>query len=305
MPTLAQLRALVGVVDHASFTDAAAALGVSQSGVSHAIATLEKEAGGRLVERAAPVRPTGLGERLLPHARAALASVDAFAAESAARRLVGTVRLAAVPTVCQGLMPALLHRWSRDLPDVRVQVFEGADDELAPWLEQGTVDAAVLVDPSPAPPGSRLVARDDFRALVRRDHPLADEDGIDLADLHDDGLLVSAGGCEPQVRQMHAAAGLEFRVAQRVHELATMIRMVAEGIGVSVMPALGGTMLPRELVMRPLRPALVRELVLTGPQHRPWHPLVRALIDATDEAPVDATHRPAPATDAHRDAPAA
>ncbi|MDQ0426407.1 MULTISPECIES: LysR family transcriptional regulator [Cellulomonas] len=291
MPTLAQLRVLVGVCDHASFTDAAAALGVSQSGVSHAIAALEKEAGGRLVERAAPARPTGLGERLLPHARAALASVDAFVAESAARRHVGTVRLAAVPTVCQGLLPGLLQRWSRDLPDVRVQVFEGADDELVPWLEQGTVDAAVLVDPAPAPPGSRLVARDDFRALVRADHPLATEPAIDLAELHEDGLLVSAGGCEPQVRQMHADAGLEFRVAQRVHELATMIRMVAEGIGVSVMPALGGTMLPPELTMRPLRPGLVRELVLSGPQHRPWHPLVHALVAATDDRPVDATHR--------------
>ncbi len=294
MPSLPQLRAFVAVVDHATFTGAASALGVSQSGVSHALATLEKEAGGRLVERDVPVRATGLGERLLPHARAALTSVDAFTVESTARRHVGTVRLAAVPTVCQGLMPALLHGWARALPDVRVQVFEGDDDELPVWLESGTVDAAVLVDPSPVPPGARIVARDDFRAVVRRDHPLADEPAIDLDELHEDGLLVSAGGCEAQVRRMHADAGLPFRAAQHVRELATMMRMVAEGIGVSIMPALGGTMLPPELTMRPLHPSFVRTLVLTGPQQRPWHPLVRTLVDATGTEPVDATHpRPA------------
>ncbi|UZN02049.1 LysR family transcriptional regulator [Cellulomonas sp. S1-8] len=289
MPSVVQLRLLVAVVEHASFTDAAIALGVSQSGVSHAIATLEKESGGRLVERDAPVRPTPLGQRLLPHARATLASVDAYTAESAASRHVGTVRLAAVPTVCQGLMPALLHHWAPRLPDIRVQVFEGDDEELPVWLESGTVDAAVLVDPTPFPQGARLVARDDFRAVVRRDHPLAEEPVIALAELHEDGLLVSAGGCEAQVRKMHADVALPFAPAQRVRELATMMRMVAEGIGVSIMPALGGAMLPAELTMRPLTPVLTRELVITGPLQRPWHPLVHAVIDATDVDPVDAT----------------
>ncbi len=282
MPTLAQLRVLAAVVDLGSFTDAAAALDVSQSAVSHAVAALEKEAGGRLIERGTPSTATPLGTRLLPHARAAVASADAYLADAATGRHRGTVRLAAVPTVCQGLMPALLKHWSARLPDVHVQVFEGDDDEMPQWLEGGIVDAAVLVDPDVGHPGGVLVGRDDFRAVVRSDHPLVAEPAIDLAELQEDGLLVSGGGCEAQVRRLHAVAGLPYRADQRVRELATMVRMVAEGIGVSIMPSLGGGLLPPGVVMRPLTPSATRDLVLTGPARRPWHPLVRALVEATD-----------------------
>lgn len=284
MPTLAQLRVLVAVVDTGSFTQAAATLGISQSAVSHALAALEREGPGPLVERGGAVAPTALAQRLLPHARSALASADAFSAERVtfAGGARGTVRLAAVPTVCQGLLPALLRSWSTRLPDVRVQVFEGDDDELPRWLEVGTVDAAILVDPRPAPEGSLLVARDDYRAILRRDHPFATEGQVDLAELGEDGLLVSTGGCEAQVRRLHADADLPFRPAQHVRELATLMRMVVEGIGVSIMPSLGGAMLPPELVMVPLAPTRGRELVLSGPQQRPWHPLVRTLVEATD-----------------------
>lgn len=288
MPTLAQLRILVAVVDRGTFTDAAAALHVSQSAVSHAVAALEREAGGRLVERETPARPTALGARVLPHARAALASADAFVAETAAGRVAGTVRLGAVPTVCQGLLPQLLHHWAQQLPDVQVRVFEGDDEELPQWLANGVVDAAVLVDPDPLPTGALVVARDDFRALLRRDHPLAGEPHVDLADLQDDGILSSPSGCEPQIARIHAAAGLPWAPAQHVRELGTVIRMVAEGIGVSLMPSLGQAMLPAEVVMRPLVPQAVRTLVLTGPTQRPWHPLVHAIVDAAPADPHDA-----------------
>ncbi|NKY41507.1 hypothetical protein HGA02_18890, partial [Cellulomonas septica] len=143
--------------------------------------------------------------------------------------------------------------------------------------------------------GGRLVARDDFRAVVRTDHPLVDAGPIPLAELVDDGLLVSGGGCEAQVRRLHRTAGLPFSPGQRVRELATMLRMVDEGIGVSVMPSLGGGLLPDGVVMAPLAPTLTRDLVLTGPTTRPWHPLVRALVAAADEHPLDATSEAVPA----------
>ena len=107
--TLPQLRALVTVVDRASFTDAAAKLGVSQSAVSHAVLGLEKEVGGRVLLREGGVELTVLGHRVVEHARSALASVSAL--ESSVRKdeaLAGIVRLGAVATVCQGLLPELL-----------------------------------------------------------------------------------------------------------------------------------------------------------------------------------------------------
>jgi DNA-binding transcriptional LysR family regulator len=279
--TLPQLRALVTVVDCASFTAAASRLGVSQSAVSHAVSGLEREVGGRLVQRDAGAALTVLGHRVVEYARAALASVAAL--ESVVRRdgtIAGTVRLGAVATVCQGLLPELVPVWAAKLPNVDVQIYEGDDDEMPEWLEAGVVDVAILVEPSPVPPGGKLVATDEFAAVIRSDHPLAGLDGIPLAELQVDGLIVSTGGCERHVKRMHDDEGLPYTFSHRVREMSTLFRMVEQGMGVAIVPSLGRDMLPDDLVMRPLARRRPRRLVLAGPGSRPWHPLAQALVDA-------------------------
>ncbi|MDN5668114.1 MAG: LysR family transcriptional regulator [Renibacterium salmoninarum] len=291
--TIPQLRAFAAVVDHRSFSVAAVALGVSQSAVSHAISTLEREISGPLLVRSSGVTPTALGAQLIPRARTVLAAVDALEASvrEHSGEHSGTVRLAAVPTVCQGLLPGLLQLWSARLPRVDVQVFEGDDEELPEWLDSGLVDAAILVDPTDRDKRSRLVASDVFRALVRRDHPLAAQAEIPLAELIEDGLISSTGGCEEQVRRIHELAGIRYAATQRVRELGTLLSLVRQGLGVGVMPSLGEAMLPAELVLVPLTPRLKRELVLCGPASRPWHPLAEALVDSLDGPSPETTRR--------------
>jgi DNA-binding transcriptional LysR family regulator len=275
-----QLRAFVATVDAGSFTSAATVLGVGQSAVSHAVAGLEREVGGPVVRRGTAAVPTPLGDRLLAHARSVLTSVDALEAVVRPATARGTVRLAAVPTVCQGLLPRLREVWAVTLPDVDVQVYEGDDDEMPEWLEAGTVDAAVLVDPTVVPDGGVVVATDEMAAVVRRDHPLASVGALTLDDLHEDGLVAGGGGCEYQIQRMHEIAGQPFRYAHRVREMSTMFGMIQRGEGVSIVPSLGRVMLPDDLVMVPTVPHLERTLVLTGPSSRAWHPLATALVDA-------------------------
>ncbi|MEU1118160.1 MULTISPECIES: LysR family transcriptional regulator [unclassified Streptomyces] len=275
-----QLRAFLAVVDAGGFSAAAAELGVTQSAVSHAVASLERELAGPLLVRSAPVRTTALGERILPHARGALSavrSVERVAADAAAT-LTGTVRLAATPTVGQGLLPALLRHWRESTPQVTVRVFEGESAEIAAWLENGTADAAVLVDPEPGP--GTLLTADGYRALLRRDHPLAGERAVDIRDLEDDDFLISPGGCEERVRALHDRAGLPFVPAHRVRDLATLISMVQAGVGVTVLSEVSRPLLPVDLVLLPVTPRVSRRLVLSGPRGRLWHPAVRSLAEA-------------------------
>lgn len=281
-PTVPQLRTLLAVVDSGSFTAAAQALGVSQSSVSRTLRALEEDIGGALLDRERGNAPTALAGEVLPHARAAVAALEALDGSVRARSGVpeGRVRLGAVPTVIQGLLPGLLGVWAARLPKVEVSIFEGDDDEMAEWLETGMVDAAVLVDPHPDPAGSLLVGEDEHCAVVRRDHPLAGEKVMPLGELLEDGLIVSMGGCEVQVRRIHAIAGLPFETRQRVRELATLITMVQEGVGVAIMPRLGEGRLPPTLRMLPLEPTVGRRLVLSGPTTRAWSPLATALVDA-------------------------
>ncbi|WP_028925597.1 LysR family transcriptional regulator [Pseudonocardia acaciae] len=277
-----QLRAFVAVADTGGFGAAADRLGISQSAVSHAIAALERATDRPVLTRQPRPVPTLFGERILDHARAAVAAVAAItvlAADPDARPR-GELTVAAPPTVCHGLLPGLLTRWRADFPDLTVTLFEGEDDEVAGWLEGGSADLAVLVDPRPAPERGAVLGTDRFHAVLRADHPLAGQAAVDLADLADDDFLLSVGGCEPQVRELHRRSRSPFTPTHRVRQMSTLFAMVRAGVGVSVVPGLAAGMQGPGLALVPLLPELARTLVLTGPVHRPWHPGARALVEA-------------------------
>jgi DNA-binding transcriptional LysR family regulator len=285
MVGIPQLRAFVAVVDSGGFGTAADRLGVSQSAVSHAVAALERATGRTVLARHGRPAMTRFGEEILDHARTALASVAAITTLAADRdaRLSGELTVAAPPTICHGLLPELVLRWRAEYPAVAVAVslFEGEDDEVAGWLEGGTADLAVLIDPPALPTGSAVVGSDRFHAVLRGDHPLAGEPLVDLADLVvDDDFLLSAGGCERQIQELHRKAQVPFLPSHRVRQLSTLFAMVRSGVGVSVIPGLAAGMEGAGLVLVPLRQRQARTLVLTGPLHRPWHPAARALVEA-------------------------
>lgn len=281
LPNLAQLRAFVAVVEHGSFGAAGAALGITQSAVSHAVGALERTVGQAVVRRTDPVQPTVLGQQLLPHAQAAVAATTAVAdlASQDVGGPTGIVRLGASTTVCQGLLPDLLRRTAEDHPRIQVQVFEGQDDEVKDWLDAGTVDLAVIVGGNR--PRTVPIGEDAFQALLHRDHPLTGQAVLDVRDLADDPLLFCLGGCEAQVREVYRLAGTTPVPTHRLRELGTLIAMVGAGIGVAVVPGLVEAMLGPETLLVPLRQRVTRRLVLTGPTGRPWHPAAEALLATT------------------------
>ena len=284
--TPAQLRALAAVERHGSFSAAADALRVSQPAVSGAVKALEVEVGGVVLDRRSG-RLTDLGSAVLPHALAALASLDAVVAAAAEHRGAphGTVRLAVVPSVRAGLVPRLLQTWAQQLPAVTVEVVEGDDPELPDWLDAGLADAAVLVDPDDRDlgPGAVELDGDLLRAVVPADHPLAVRASVHLEELVAERLLSSGGGCQVQLRALHRSTGLPFRPVAEVAGLPSLLAMVARGDGVAVVPELAAPLVPRGARLVPLEPELRRRLVLTGPPPsagREQHPLVGALLTA-------------------------
>ena len=277
---ITHLRAFLAVLDHGGFGSAADELGVSQSAVSHSVATLERALGVPvLVRDPGRPRPTPFGERILAPARQA---VDAHAtvcelAAAARSEPAGTVRLAATLSACLGVVPELLAGWKEAFPGVRVEVLEGEDDEVGEWLRDGVVELAVLVGRQP-PPGVPL-ATDTFQALLRRDHPLAGEPVIDPVELEDDPFILSTGGCQPYIEHAYRLAGARFQWAHGVRDMGTLLAMVRGGVGVSVVPGLLATLLDHQLTMVPLTRTVSRHLSLTGPSDRPWHPLAERLTD--------------------------
>ena len=112
-----QLRALVGVLDEGTFTDAAIALGTTQASISRLVAALERQLGVRLVERTPRgALPTATGDRIATRARRVLGEVDAIA-RLAAQDAAGTgteVRIGYAWSALGRHTTALQRRWTSE-----------------------------------------------------------------------------------------------------------------------------------------------------------------------------------------------
>jgi DNA-binding transcriptional LysR family regulator len=260
---LAQLRALRAVHEAGSVTGAAAVLDVTQSAVSHALTSLERELGIRLAVRdRAGCSLTEAGQRLLPHVREALRHIDRLTEEaSAAAGLVtGKLRIGAFPSACH-LLPPLIRGFRRRYPAVDVILLEGTDDEVNEWIDRRVVGIGVVTGPRPDLHTVPL-ADDEMLAVLPAGHPLAGQPRISLAELADDPFLLSGGGCEPFIRRLYQQHDLLLEPAHQVREMTTLLAMVRENLGVSIVPslALGGT--GDGTVALPLHPAILRSLLL-------------------------------------------
>ncbi|ROO86416.1 LysR family transcriptional regulator [Actinocorallia herbida] len=291
---LAQLRALRAVHEAGSVTGAADLLGVTQSAVSHALTSLENELGMRLVVRErSGCCLTDVGRRLLPHVSAALHHVERFAEEAAAASglLDGRVRIGAFPSAFR-VLPGVVRAFRRLHPAVEVVLLEGNDAEVDEWIRTRVIDLGVVSGPRPDLRTVPLAA-DEFLAVLPSAHPLAAECGIALADLADDPLLLSGAGCEPLISALYRDLGLEFTPARRVQRMDTLLAMVREDLGVSVVPSLS---LPESfdgIRAVPLRPAVPRTLLVAAPADADPTPAACAFLDALPAHPVGRPAAPA------------
>ncbi len=182
-----RLRVLVALADEGSFTDAAIALGISQTAVSRSLASLERDLGVRLVHRTTrEVSLTAVGATVLAHARRILESFADL--ERAAHGDRSQLRVGYAWSMLGKHTAEVEHSWQETHPDVEA-AFIPSDTRSAGLLE-GLTDIAILRH---AIDDRRLqgvvVGLEPRYAAVASDHPLARRRVIRLDDF--DGATIA------------------------------------------------------------------------------------------------------------------
>jgi len=265
-PTLRQLMTFLSAVETGSVTAAAKALHLSQPAASQQLRDLERALRVRLLDRAkGRVIPTPAGEAILAAARRAQSAAEDIVAAAAEFRdgEAGRVRLGAGATACIYLLPDILARVKRRMPRLEVTVATGNTADILDRLEAGALDVALVTQPVRA---SRAVVQtplmaDRLLALVPK--VLAPAGGaIGAAQLARLPLILyeAGGNTRTIVDDWFARAGVAPSPIMELGSVEAIKVLVESGLGASILPRLSLMRVARQTVVRPLRPALAREL---------------------------------------------
>ncbi|MGC0365496.1 DNA-binding transcriptional LysR family regulator [Rhodococcus sp. 27YEA15] len=240
---LRQLEYFVAVVDEANFTRAAERLHVAQPGVSAQIKRLERELGQELLDRRGrSIQLTDAGRAVLPHARAALASVQSTrdAVDLLSGLVRGAVSVGMVTACASADLTDLLSRLHRKYPGLDISLAEDDSRSLLAGVMDGTFDIAVIGVAGNLPPEleSRVITDERLVAAVSVDHPLAEVSSLPFTELAGRPLvcLPPGTGIRTCLDAACEVAGVTPAVALEASNLGIISSLAAQGLGIAVLP---------------------------------------------------------------------
>lgn len=244
MPTLQQFRYLVAVADTLHFRRAAERCQVTQPTLSGQLRELEGKLGVQLVERSrSRVLLTPVGAEVAARARDLLRDVSDIVslAKAGQHPLESTIRAGVVQSLGSYLLPLVIPDLHAAHPDLKLYVREGMASDLLARLDEGSLD--VLFFPLPLQSADLVTARlfrEPLIVVTATDHPLADREVVERADLRDETILTLEAGhrLHGEVRTICDAAGARLSLDYEGTSLDTIRQMVAMGLGISLLPAL-------------------------------------------------------------------
>jgi DNA-binding transcriptional LysR family regulator len=247
------LRWLQQVADGTTVTEVSEAEPVTQSGVSRALARLEEQIGTPLLRRSGrTLRMTHAGAVFKPHLDALLHHLDDGIA--AVSQLVdpdtGTVALAFQQSLGTWLVPDLARSFRAAHPHVQFQLTQVRDELRSAPLDGGRADlelgtrrpgkpASAAPDEPDAALHTRLVAIEPLRLALPREHRLAGQPRVRLADVAADPFigLRPASALRQRTDDLCEQAGFRPTVIFEGDDLSNVRGFVAAGLGVAVVPA--------------------------------------------------------------------
>lgn len=289
MLDLRRLRTFREVIARRSFSAAADALDYTQSSVSQQITTLERELGVTLIDRSSrPVAATAAGAAVFAHADALLVQADAIERELAdlTRGETGTLRMGGFFTAWATFLPAAIAAFSRSHPRVALELHQFEPEPALRGVRAGELDLAVLyafAAPDPTTMDWTHLLDDPYAVALPVGHRLAARPRVSLADLASERWVSPpADHAYSQVlrRLCREHGGFEPDVAYESGDIAMAQPIVAAGLAVAMLPALGLVPVHTGVAVRRLSSTPPARSVWTAQPSRRRSPVAAAMNEA-------------------------
>jgi LysR family hydrogen peroxide-inducible transcriptional activator len=259
MLTFRQLRYLSALAEHRHFGRAAEACAVTQPALSMQIRELEKLLGVELVERRpGEVALTDVGAEVIRRGERLLAASRDLVdfARHQGRVLTGRLALGVIPTIGPYLLPKILPALQSRYPDLRVELRETQTKVLLDELSRGGLDVVMLALPLPeAEVETFPLFEDPFLLAMPAGEAPSGAACVSARDIDQRRLiLLEEGHClRDQALAYCAGARLDGAMGLGATSLTTVMQMVANGYGVTLVPEVAADVEVRDQRVKLLR----------------------------------------------------
>ncbi len=240
--TLRHMKIFVSVFQHCNITKAAKEMHLAQPSVSFAVKELEDYYGIRLFDRIGRrISPTEAGRGFYEYAVHIVSMFDEMERKIRNWDTMGTIRIGASITIGTHILPPLLRKYQESFPELRAEVTIEQSASVERHVLENDIDIGLI---EAQPEHSDIVSvpfmEDVLCAIVPLGHPLAQQPEISLEQMAQYPFLMREKGSAGReildasfaVRQIHVRPLWESTSTQAI------VRGVAEGLGVAVLPGL-------------------------------------------------------------------
>ena len=280
--SVGKYQTFLKVVELGSLTRAAEALGLTQSGVSRVVNSLEEELGfALLVRNRAGVRLTAEGERVLPAMRSIMNGYSQLQQiVSAIRGLdAGEIRVGAFTSVAVHWLPGIIKTFQQAHPRIDFKLLNGDYHDIERWLQDGSIDAGFVTLPARVECRVVPLRQDRLLAILPKDHPKAKLDRFPLSEIGGEAFISLLRNSDQDARRAMEAAGVKPDIKFTTKDDYAIIAMVENGLGISIVPELLLQGRTNDLRAMELFPAARRTIALAVPEAAGQSPAVQAFVE--------------------------
>ena len=255
--------ALSKVVEVGSFTKAAELLGYTQPAMSQMIASLENELSIKLLYRSRyGVRLTPEGERLLPSIQSAVAQFQSMQNIAGEIRGLesGVVRIGTISSISCHWLPQVIRQYWEKYPNVQLLVHQGDYKTIPEWVRTGELDFGFVTPEAVEGTDARFLKYGEHRACLPKNHPLAAKNCVTLEELSREPFLLLEEGSYSEPLAAFQAAGLKPNIRMTMHDDYSILSMVEQGLGVTILPELVLRKQSYDIAVLPTEPMVMRRI---------------------------------------------
>ena len=269
------------VAELGNITMAAEALSYTQSGVSHAIAAMEREAGCTLFHRSKfGVALTEQGKQLVPLVQELINRQHALdqAMDALSNRVAGTLRVGSFTSFTAIWMPKLIRGFKEQFPEAAIELTNGTYRDIEYGIREGRLDCGFLTTVENDSLDFRPLFDDPMMVIASSDHPLSKQASVPLRELKKHPLISQFQGSDHDVQRIFKKAKIHPQTKYILDDDISVMGMVFHGEGVALMPEMMLQTASFDLSCIPLDPPQHRTIGIANLPVRETPLLIRTFI---------------------------